>query len=633
MQKRIKLVLIISFLLALIPLTVWADSWKYYTDFEIEDTSGSDRTYVPVLISTIEGQNLIDAGRVNSSATDTRTREGSTDKDFVIVSDKIATLVPTLAANQRRTYKLYMGYSPVVDDFDIITGYSGGITISDVVNLELGDTFEIEQKGYIDTTTATEFSKRSPTGHTAGTAWANESNAYDSDTGTYTSETTHAFNGLTDKLVLTCPPTISSYIRFYANKGTGGHIDQLDLDAYYEGAWHNDVFSADYANSAWVTVDLTYPYNISKLRFEFEDDDTQDTIYLYEVDLGNTNAYKDLIWKKDSFRTYISAAGEITSAITGGASVTATNVDSGLHEVKTTADGSDLTISIDDAVAGDGYDTAALGGVGAPDTSGLWYIAIGNSFPSTEYIKMTVGATQELLYQPVAMISGTILPDRATDTGTVDSGTTTTLIDAVLTEANDYWNAMTLEILTTTDGLAPQSETAIITDFVAADDELQFAALTVAVEAGDTYELRNEGTIIWGANEDLTITIGATTSYESTTPAATRETDTNILTPSKEPENWWGTGTTIASLPGYEMFDSAATELGMPTQTLYVMIMLGFASAVGLSVLLFTGSALVSTIAVGVIIGIEVGTSVIGWWAAFTFALLAIGILYLSRQT
>ena len=38
-----------------------------------------------------------------------------------------------------------------------------------------------------------------------------------------------------------------------------------------------------------------------------------------------------------------------------------------------------------------------------------------------------------------------------------------------------------------------------------------------------------------------------------------------------------------------------ATEMGMPTQTLYVMMMLGTAVAVGLGVLVFTGSALVAS--------------------------------------
>ena len=73
--------------------------------------------------------------------------------------------------------------------------------------------------------------------------------------------------------------------------------------------------------------------------------------------------------------------------------------------------------------------------------------------------------------------------------GTVDSGSTTTLVDDALTQADDYWNDYTVKIVTTTDSLAPQGETATVTDFVAGTDTLSFAALTAAVGAGDTYKL------------------------------------------------------------------------------------------------------------------------------------------------
>ncbi|MCK4918754.1 MAG: LamG domain-containing protein, partial [Candidatus Pacebacteria bacterium] len=73
--------------------------------------------------------------------------------------------------------------------------------------------------------------------------------------------------------------------------------------------------------------------------------------------------------------------------------------------------------------------------------------------------------------------------------GTVDSGSTATLVDSALTQADDYWNDWTVKIVTTTDSLAPQGETATITDFVATTDTLSFVALTTAVGAGDTYKL------------------------------------------------------------------------------------------------------------------------------------------------
>ncbi|MFC1995671.1 hypothetical protein ACFLVM_02200 [Chloroflexota bacterium] len=76
--------------------------------------------------------------------------------------------------------------------------------------------------------------------------------------------------------------------------------------------------------------------------------------------------------------------------------------------------------------------------------------------------------------------------------GTVDSGSTTTLVDAAaLTEQEDYWNGWTLNIITTTDTFAPQGESQVVTDFNATTDTLTTGAFTAAIGAGDTYNLTN----------------------------------------------------------------------------------------------------------------------------------------------
>jgi len=80
-----------------------------------------------------------------------------------------------------------------------------------------------------------------------------------------------------------------------------------------------------------------------------------------------------------------------------------------------------------------------------------------------------------------------------TTPGTADAGTATTLDDAILTQADSYWNGARLTITDTTDGLAPKDEVAIITGFTAVNDRLTFAALTAAVDTGDTYILQTGG--------------------------------------------------------------------------------------------------------------------------------------------
>ncbi len=69
--------------------------------------------------------------------------------------------------------------------------------------------------------------------------------------------------------------------------------------------------------------------------------------------------------------------------------------------------------------------------------------------------------------------------------GRADSGSTTTLVDTDLTEADDFWNGMPLLIR-----LASGAEyTTEVTDFVAASDTLTFLAIPEAVVADTGYRL------------------------------------------------------------------------------------------------------------------------------------------------
>jgi len=72
-------------------------------------------------------------------------------------------------------------------------------------------------------------------------------------------------------------------------------------------------------------------------------------------------------------------------------------------------------------------------------------------------------------------------------TGTADSGTTTTLVDNALTQANDYWNGLPIKITDDTDGTVHY---AWVTDFTAADDTVTFSpTCTFNIDASDTYSI------------------------------------------------------------------------------------------------------------------------------------------------
>jgi len=68
---------------------------------------------------------------------------------------------------------------------------------------------------------------------------------------------------------------------------------------------------------------------------------------------------------------------------------------------------------------------------------------------------------------------------------TADSGSTITLVDAALTEIDDYWNGFKITFTSgTNNGLV-----GVVTDFVATTDTLTVTTFPGAIGAGDTYNL------------------------------------------------------------------------------------------------------------------------------------------------
>ena len=97
-----------------------------------------------------------------------------------------------------------------------------------------------------------------------------------------------------------------------------------------------------------------------------------------------------------------------------GASVSATSVASGEHDIVVTLTGGNLSLTID----GGAPVTIASGNV--TDNSNSWIWGQNNVMPYVDSISIAVNGTETLLYQPNAMISGTTLPDRATGDGSQD---------------------------------------------------------------------------------------------------------------------------------------------------------------------------------------------------------------------
>lgn len=95
----------------------------------------------------------------------------------------------------------------------------------------------------------------------------------------------------------------------------------------------------------------------------------------------------------------------------------------------------------------------------------------------------------------------------ATRGGTATGGSATTIVDTVYRiEDDDYFNGGTAWILSTSDGLAPQGEFTVISDFVKSTATLTIGTIT-AVAAGDIYSVEKGRYPLWLLREKVNVAL------------------------------------------------------------------------------------------------------------------------------
>jgi hypothetical protein len=117
-----------------------------------------------------------------------------------------------------------------------------------------------------------------------------------------------------------------------------------------------------------------------------------------------------------------------------------------------------------------------------------------------------------------------------------------------------------------------------------------------------------------------------------------------------EPSTWWADGLSMNTLPFYEVFDDAATQMNPNNPTvpigttpvghahpttlvLYLMAILATAMAAGYGVILFTGSSVLALGTMAVLFGIGASMTIVSGWMVFVLLLLGICIWYLAKFT
>ncbi len=404
MVKRILILGLITLVwLVLMVAPVYAVSVTnalYVADI-VAQNSGTATTNVSTVCS-INTQALIDGNYIDEDALNTalQTSAGS-DVPYMpgVGTNPWVFFISSIEASEQKSYLFYAGGPAMQTGFYYFPA-SGGMATTDSASLELGNNFEIEQQGYVDTSSGSDKNLvwkedafklyisdtsditasiyeyqagsgtwESPDG-ASGTGWSSTGNTYDDNTTTYAYYTIGAYSW-SDYIYLDLE-VWSDRLRYWVTR-EHTDVNTVDLDVYYDSAWH-DVWQGVFNVGTWQEKGIGGLEQVTQARMRFWNDDVSTSYWvrLHEFDFRECDTVESV-------------------------TVTAEDISSGEHEVKATANGTYLRIYVDDVLE----DTVALGGASVLDNGNDWSFLTNGSMPYMDYHKITVSGTlkQHIIYE------------------------------------------------------------------------------------------------------------------------------------------------------------------------------------------------------------------------------------------
>lgn len=634
----------------------------YTATFVISETASASYTMLPMLKDAPITW-LSSNGYITSTGLDTRIETlAGLEKPHVLATDKILTAVAVPADSQ--TNLNFTTGNSALTSMNIIAGYDGYYTITDAAALELGNNFEIEIDGYVDTsagatknlvykqdsfllyisaantitailTSAATNTTLAPDG--AGTV-TNVPNLFgaathwqavltnDGDT-SYVGDTTNDGNyyqdsyACSDMVFPTTTKVITSVVIHIVGEsnGVGNGNGKTVLRTHvvdYLGA------EETLANGVYTDYSTTYALNpntgVAWTDTEINDMEIGVTL---KVPLGATEVRCTQVYAVVNY--YLTPT--VSGAVAAGESV-----------IEVTADGVALKL-YDDTVE---LDSESLNGATTVDNANTWYLGQNDVTPYMSYYKHTVGGVLIAWYQPVTIITNTYVD------GTADAGgDANTIIDAVLTQADDYWNFALVTITDTTDNLAPIGETAVVLDFAAGTDEITLATnLTAGVDAGDTYTVEfgtlvdrqgaaQDARITWGVNPTgIAIALGSLTSISQPSTGQTIDSPDIDILPPVSTSDWYEepdvTGTLLTNplRPFVTIMSDSTSLTEMQAWRLLALAFVLFFTVV--AAVAVRSHLLIAGIVCGSCIGLMVAFTIFPLWSVvFIIGAIAAGVI------
>ena len=605
-------------------LPVLASSWNYYFPITITDTSGVGRTNVPVLVG-MTGANILASGYLTTTnATDTNVQLGSISEPFMMSTAEVPMIVPNLPAYSSVTQNFYMGYSPVQSNFPIITGHNGYITTGTAANLDIGNSGNFTLSGYFNSALTGNLAQKLGAMVLSGNGDGTVKFGVATNGGTnYPTINTTANNtgvGITN-LAVSMPSGYTSgdllLVALSAYNGTAqvGITTPTGWTELYQkvnttygthGVWYKISNGSENASVSW-TSNISSSYSCGALRID------KDTFLGVPIagaatsGAGNlpdspslTSGFGavDTLWltecmSKDVESGYAAPVNYTATAYNGGAnyytyiykrSLVAASEDPGAFAVNTN-----------------------------------W---IANTIAIQGCKSLTSGVISVGLHTIQAYLDGGNLGIKVDDGVAV----TTAFAGSIIASGSSLiWN---------TSNIMPYCNS--IEVYKSGVQTLWYQPMVMltgtTVSDGSTDGTTNDGTITWGANSGITITIGAVVSSGSPTiPVSTSSVGGFIQPQATMPSEWFANGSGISTQQPWAAFSALAADAGMTGQTILMFIFIGIAAVLGIIINHATGSVLIS---VGCMTGVMyVGSqmTVIPLSMMFVFIVIAAGIMYLVR--
>ncbi|MDD4985205.1 MAG: hypothetical protein PHQ43_05365 [Dehalococcoidales bacterium] len=415
-KKAIRLVLLAVIVALFVATPVLA--YTYSAQVSITESTGTSYTMLPV--SWAQNNDwLADNGYMTATALDTRVQTvGGLNKPWMVTEDKMLTAIPVGASSQ--TNLIFATGESAATSMDIITGYGGYVTVADAAALELGNNFSLEFNDlYLDASSADDILVKNDsfdfTSDGTGTVSAM---IYDYTTMVETNSRATSWR-VPSAEGQTFQATATAYVSQIEVNVTLNPLTNVTFRLYATaagaptgGILATSALIANIPSTGWNTVDFLVPYEI-----------INGTTYAV-IAVGGAGAG----WRYENTNPYANGSeyntitfdgdGNITGSVQQAANdlnlrvnyspyVEASGVSTGEHDITVASDGTDFTLTIDTVEE----DSVAIGAMSAPDNGNNWVIGSAIT-PYYGYYKHTVSGTLIAWYQPVAIISGTTLPDR-----------------------------------------------------------------------------------------------------------------------------------------------------------------------------------------------------------------------------